>query len=120
MGTLTLHQLGEVLRERRGSRGIREVAAEIAISPATLSRVERGHLPDLNTFGLICKWLEIDPAEVLQINPRRENPAAPNQGISANVHFKGGQTSSPALAKALAELIISAQRKLASDPVGTK
>jgi transcriptional regulator with XRE-family HTH domain len=113
MGTLSIHQLGELLRERRGERGIREVAAEVKISPATLSRVERGNLPDLTTFGHICAWLKLDPGEILQIQPNRGTAANQDQGIVATAHFRAGQTTSPKLAKALAELIIVAQQKLA-------
>jgi len=52
---LTIHSLGRLALDRRGDRGIRAVAEEIGISPATLSRVERGKLPDLDTFGKMCK-----------------------------------------------------------------
>ena len=41
---MTLLRLGALLRERRGGRGIREVAQEIGVSPATLTRVEGGRL----------------------------------------------------------------------------
>lgn len=39
-----------------------EVAAkEIGISKATLSRIERGHLPDILTFAQVCEWLNKKP-----------------------------------------------------------
>lgn len=37
--------------------GMRECAKEIGISPATLSRIERGKMPDLMTYAKVCKWL---------------------------------------------------------------
>jgi len=55
MPRLTLQALGRKLLDKRGNRGIRDVAQEIGISPATLSRVERGYLSDLETFGKICR-----------------------------------------------------------------
>ena len=50
MQKLTLETLGLKVLEKREDRGVREVAKEIGISPATLSRVERGNLPDLETL----------------------------------------------------------------------
>jgi len=52
---------GQLLLRKRGVRGIRDVAKEIGISPATLSRIERGHPPDFRTLGKACAWLAIDP-----------------------------------------------------------
>src|SRR6266436_951724 len=69
MPRLTLHALGLKIIEKRGDKGVREAAKEIGTSAATLSRVERGHLPDLETFGKICKWLGVDPGEVLRMKP---------------------------------------------------
>jgi transcriptional regulator with XRE-family HTH domain len=103
---LTIHSLGHLALERRAQRGIREVAGEIGVSPATLSRVERGKMPDLETFGKICKWLRVDPATVLGIAPARTDTS----GLS--VHFRKDQAISPETAKALAQMILAAQRAL--------
>jgi|SRR5947208_2062127 len=103
---MTLQTLGPKLVEKRGDRGIREVAAEIGISAATLSRVERGHLPDLETFRKICKWLDVDPGEVLRVKP--STAGAP----VAAVHFRKDQLLSPKTAQALANMILAAQRAL--------
>ena len=50
MRKITIEQLGAELKQERGKRGLREVAAEIGISTATLSRIEAGRQPDLETF----------------------------------------------------------------------
>lgn len=116
MTTPTLQTLGRKLRERRGGRGIRLVAAELGVSAATLSRVERGYLPDLDTFGKICRWLEIDPGEVLRVRARE----APTGNPSAAVHFRKDHAISATTAAALANLILAAQRAaLATDQTGT-
>src|SRR5882724_8815354 len=65
---MTLLRLGAMLRDRRGGRGIREVAKEIGISAATLTRVEGGRLPDIATFQKICSWLKVNPAEILDLS----------------------------------------------------
>ena len=89
MTPLTIHSLGRLALDRRGARGIREVADEIGVSPATLSRVERGKMPDLDTFGKICKWLRVDPALVLGVTPSR------TAFSSLSVHFRKDQALLP-------------------------
>lgn len=106
MATITLQSLGRKLLEKRSGRGIREVAAEIGVSPATLSRVERGNLPDLETFGKICRWLDIDPGEVLRVKPSAA------QRPTVAVHFKKDRALAPKTAKALADMILAAHRAL--------
>jgi transcriptional regulator with XRE-family HTH domain len=52
-------QLGEALRTERRKRrmSLRDLADEIGVSFNTLSRVERGHLPELKNYERIVKWL---------------------------------------------------------------
>lgn len=102
----TLKIIGPKLREKRGQRGIREVAKEIGISPATLSRIENGHVPDLETFGKICSWLEIDPSIVFGGNQ------SSSKSERVAVHFKKESTLKPETAQALSELILLAQRSM--------
>lgn len=101
----SLDQLGELLAERRGSQGLRATAAEIGISPATLSRVEQGHMPDLVNFRKICKWLGEDPSKLLGLQDVRPVAA---------VHFRKGRTMKMETAKALANMILAAQRAMSA------
>lgn len=91
---------------RRGARGVRAAAAEAEISSATFSRVENGHMPDLETFAKICKWLGKDPREFLGFE--REDASPP----LAVVQFKKDRTISRDTAVALGELILSAQNAM--------
>jgi transcriptional regulator with XRE-family HTH domain len=62
-------RLGEILRVYRehndGNKGrhdplrhgLREMAAEIGVSPTTLSRIEKGHAPDQKTLQALWGWL---------------------------------------------------------------
>ncbi len=111
MTRLTLQRIGPLLRERRGDRGIREVAQEIGISPATLSRIERGKVPDLETFRRICAWLRIDPGEVLG-RPESETPEGHSSEPVPSVHFKADRAINPRAAKALAAMILAGQRMM--------
>jgi len=72
-------KLSKLLVEKRGDRGVREFAREIGISAATLSRIERGKLPDIETFGKLCSVLKLDPADILEIEDIEARPAATSQ-----------------------------------------
>jgi transcriptional regulator with XRE-family HTH domain len=52
--------LASAIKSKRGKMGLRDAAIEIGgVSPATLSRVELGNLPDVETFIKICNWLGV-------------------------------------------------------------
>jgi transcriptional regulator with XRE-family HTH domain len=51
--------LSSMIKSKRQSKGLRETAKEIDIGLATLSRVEQGNLPDVETFIKLCNWLGV-------------------------------------------------------------
>ena len=102
----SLESLGSLVSEKRGTVGVRATAATIGISPATLSRVENGHLPDLVNFRKICQWLEIDPAMVLGFDTESMNRPV------ASVHFRKTETMNLETGAALAEMIQAAHSAL--------
>ncbi len=106
MSKPSLESLGALVAAKRGELGIRATAEKIGISPATLSRVENGHLPDVVNFGKLCKWLNVDSNALLGF----DSDAA--QHPVAAVHFRKQQTMSFETASALAEMILAAQRAL--------
>jgi transcriptional regulator with XRE-family HTH domain len=112
---LTIDDFGRLLAKKRGIRGVRAVALDAGVTPATYSRVENGHMPDLQTFASLCKWLGRDPREFLgmETNEAAKKPRAV-------VHFKKKKTVQVETAKALGELILAAQRAIlaAEDLVG--
>jgi transcriptional regulator with XRE-family HTH domain len=59
-----ISNLGAVLRARRREKqlSLRDLSDLIGVPPNTLSRVERGDVPDLKNFRRIVEWLEL-PAE---------------------------------------------------------
>ena len=57
--TLNTELLSSTIKSKRGTKGLRDTAKEIDISSATLSRVELGNLPDVETFIKICKWVGV-------------------------------------------------------------
>lgn len=110
---MTLLRLGALLRERRGGRGIREVAQEIGVSAATLTRIEAGRLPDLLTFRKICTWLKIDPGQILGIPAQQASEPSVEVTSEAAVHLRADQALPQAAASDLAQLIVCAHRELA-------
>ena len=61
---VNLAKLSATLRTKRGDKGLRAVAEEIGdVSASTLSRIEQGNVPDLDTFMKICCWLGVPPDE---------------------------------------------------------
>jgi transcriptional regulator with XRE-family HTH domain len=104
---LSIDEFSRLVAARRGERGIRAAALDAGVSPATLSRVENKHMPDLETFAKLCKWIERDPREFLGFDL-----SEPNQQPNAVVHFRKKKTVKQDTAKALGELILAAQRAM--------
>ena len=102
MARTPLESLGAIVRERRGNRKLRETARDIEISAATLLRVESGRIPDVDTFGRLCKWLKKDPGEFLGVAQQ----AQPFLSVSA--HFKADQNPKHQTVEALARMVLMA------------
>jgi len=104
MEKISLETLGRRLAEKRGEIGVRAAAKEIGVSPATLSRVERGYLPDLDTFKKICRWMAVDAGQVLGL--KDNSGGAPRVAV----HFKKSAALSQDTAQALAKMVLAAHR----------
>lgn len=108
-----LESLGKIVREQRAEGKLRETAREIGISPATLMRVEAGRIPDLETFGKLCSWLDIDPKEFKGIG-RDEQAQEKNQPnydaemVELSAHFRAEKTPEAETVKALARMVFLA------------
>ena len=104
-----LENLGRRVIEKRGAQGIRAAAKDIGLSHATLSRVERGFLPDLENYKKIIKWLGLETD-----TPMASKATAAPTSV-AQVHFRKKSTTSPETAHALAELILAAQTAMLAE-----
>jgi transcriptional regulator with XRE-family HTH domain len=109
---MSLLRLGTMLRERRGTTGVREASREIGISPATLTRIEAGRLPDIATFKLVCTWLKINPAEILDIPIEAAENSDTSTAVAA-FHSRAPKTLPKGAADDLAQLILVAHAELA-------
>ncbi|WP_460951722.1 hypothetical protein [Spirosoma daeguense] len=51
------------LKNAIGEKPLREIAVDACVSSATLSRLQRGNLPDIETFATVCFWMGADPSQ---------------------------------------------------------
>ena len=114
MTTMRLTQIGTLVRERRGARGVRDAAGEIGVSAATLSRIENGKQPDLLTFEKLCRWLDVSPTEFLDVGATGTMVSVPSP--TATAHLRARPQITPQLAQALGEMIVRAQSMSPDDP----
>lgn len=112
----SLATLGKLVREKRGDQKLRETAATIGISPATLLRVESGRIPDVVTFGKLCHWLEIDPSSFLGLEGAGKSASTLPGQISMSAHFKAERTPKPETIQALAQMLLLAANPLIKEP----
>ena len=60
LSTINTELLSSMIKSKRQQQNLRVTAAEIGgVSAPTLSRIEQGKVPDVETFIKICKWLEV-------------------------------------------------------------
>jgi transcriptional regulator with XRE-family HTH domain len=108
---INIRELGALLHAKRGVKGLRAVAKEITekygpVSSSTLSRVEQGNVPDLDTFVRICRWLEI-PTERLMYGSTQSKPSHRQQDTAEVIkaHLRADRTLDPNTADALMKMI---------------
>jgi len=107
-------QLGAMLKAERRSRrlSLRDVSDETGVSINTLSRVERGHLPDLKNYQRLVDWLGV-PADTFLESTQPESPAGTLDLVAR--HFRTDQSLTPEAAEKLTSMVQDMYGKLASE-----
>lgn len=101
---IDIEKLAKMLKSKRGGKGLRTVAEEIgSVSASTLSRVEKGKLPDIDTFIELCKWLEISPEFVTKKSKAKSSLQSNKEVIVA--HLRADRTLTQGTQDALIEII---------------
>ena len=69
---LDLSDLGHLVAAERGRRGLslRDAAADIGIPFNTLTRVEKGHVPDLPKFKRLVEWCGADIQHFFEVQEK--------------------------------------------------
>lgn len=112
MRSLNSSLLAEMIKSKRGNRGLRDTAKEIGTSSPTLSRIENGNLPDIDTYLKICKWLDV-PSDYFASNNVQKGPkTSPGHKKHVIAHLRADKNLAPSTAEALIEMINLAYAKL--------
>lgn len=102
--TLDTLKLSSMLKQKRGEKGLRTIAQEIGgVSASTLSRIEQGNVPDVDTFVRICKWLEVSMDEFSDEIQENKNELSTKELILT--HLRADRTLSKPTIEALAQMI---------------
>lgn len=110
---LDTERLANLVRSKRGNRGLRDTAKEIGnISPSTISRVENGKTPDMDTFLALCDWLEVPAAELIKNTENEEDLDTPE---AITIQLRADKNLDPAVANALASLVKAAYKDLSQN-----
>ena len=108
---LKVGHLGKLLKNRRSTRGIglRAAAAEAGVSFNTLARVEAGHVPDIETFSRLARWVGRSPADFFGTG--RTTPESTPDVIET--HLRSDSALSAAVAARIAGIVREAYDLLA-------
>jgi transcriptional regulator with XRE-family HTH domain len=68
--------------KQRGELSWRQLAAEVGVSPSTMTRLANGHRPDVDAFVALVRWLGM-PAERFMVND--EDAEAPEPELLAEL-----------------------------------
>ena len=99
---LNTKKLAKMIKTKRKNKGLRETATEIGnISASTLSRIEQGKLPDIETFTKLCDWLEVSPDYFKSSN----TPKLENNEKEIIAHLRADKNLSPDTANSLIKMI---------------
>lgn len=109
--TLRVEDLAKLLRDWRATKdlGLRAAAEEAGVSFNTLARVEKGHVPDIETFSRIARWVGRSPADFLE--PGSVTRDSTPELIEA--HLRGDPALSSGAAIAIAGLVRELYNRLA-------
>lgn len=98
--SIDTNKFAEMIKSKRGGTGLRQLSSEIGISPSTLSRIEQGNLPDIDTYLTLCNWLEVSPEFFTNVISETTNTKA---GVIA--HLRADKTLPQETAEALIQMI---------------
>lgn len=108
---IDIDKLSALIQDRRDEQdlGLRKAADEIGgISASTLSRIEKGKLPDVDTFVRICRWLDKSPEAFINDPPGGEADHDPDHLDPLDeiaVHLRANQALSEETTSALMRMI---------------
>lgn len=126
---LAIEKLAALVKSKRGNNGLRATASEIGeISASTLSRIEQGKMPDLDTFMRLCDWLEVNPEKFFKSDNKIETSQSedhlpvlsPTMSTTEaiEVHLRADRELDPETALALANMVKAAYNAIRAGKLG--
>lgn len=102
MKTIDTVKLSAAIRAKRGNMPLADLAKMLGISTSTLSRIERGSMPDLPTYLTVIDYIGV-PAEFFQTDDNepqefteREMKLIHEAFMSGRVYARQGEKETPA------------------------
>jgi transcriptional regulator with XRE-family HTH domain len=101
--TIAVDQLAAELKTRRArlDLSLREVETQTGISAATLSRIERGSLPEVGVIEKLAKWLKVNVSAAQSEGTGVKTDEDLKRTIA--VHLRANRNVSETTARAIAE-----------------
>jgi transcriptional regulator with XRE-family HTH domain len=115
MSTPNRPQLGPTLRvtRRKQHLSLRDLADLIGVSVNTLSRVERGQMPDLKNYQRIVEWLELPADTFLETDDPGTTPDTLDLVLR---HFRSDTALTPQAVEELTSTVTEMYRRLTAQP----
>lgn len=118
--TLNTDLLATMLKTKRGKSGLRTVSDEIGdVSVATLSRIEQGKLPDVDTFIKICRWLAVS-TDTFVVRVTEENETVANNQQTIVAHLRADRELDADTIQILVKLVNLAYSTKSPRPVSER
>jgi len=94
-----------VLDAKRKADGLswREVASRAGVSASTLSRIQKGHAPDLDGFARLVRWSGASADELIEHEPSGETLP-----VIVSRHLRTSRELGPKKARALQAIVEAA------------
>lgn len=110
---LDVRTLVAALDSKRRAKGLswRQLANKAGVSQSTLTRMQQGKRPDVDTFASLIRWLGM-PAEVFlrPENPRDKRDTEPHPLAVLSAQLRSDREMSPRALEAVEELIQAAYK----------
>ncbi|HVJ05874.1 MAG TPA: helix-turn-helix transcriptional regulator [Candidatus Saccharimonadales bacterium] len=106
---LNVEALIAALDSERSAKSIswRQLAKEAGVSPSTLTRMQQGKSPDVNTFSALTQWLGT-PAERFYLDGTAAPQATDDPMAVVSTLLRGRKKMNPKALAALQELVNAA------------
>ncbi len=110
---LDVGALVAALDSKRRAMGLswRQLATRAGVSQSTLTRMQQGKRPDVDTFASLIRWLGM-PAEVFlkSENPKHKKASEPHPVAVLSAQLRARREVSPEALQAVEELIQAAYK----------